>query len=595
MIHSAKGRALVVCSSLAIVFTVFSFRLIQLQVLRHEKAADRAQEKHVETQEILARRGLIQDVNYETLAENEPIRTVIADGTLINDRAAVAEVLAGPLGLEEAELRAKISTNRPYIVLKKQVPEAVANALANRLRVRSLRGIHFKPDAARVYPNGSMLCHVIGFMDGAGEGVDGIERQMDEYLRGRHGQRYTERDRTGKELVVYRGPERSPTNGHHVRLTIDLNLQNIVETELDAACAQFRPKKAIAILMRPQTGEILALANRPNFDPNEIRQKPSSFVREQAARMKNSAIIDMMEPGSTFKIVTTAAALNERAVRPDTWIFCENGRFNFGGRILHDHGKGYPSLTVHDILMHSSNIGSAKLAMELGEARFYEYIRRFGFGERTGVALPGEIGGLLHPPHKWNKLSITRIPMGHEVAVTPLQTVAAMSVIANGGKLMLPQIVREITDERGNSVMNFAPVEIRQVISAETAKQVTSALKSVVSAKGTAALAKVSGFTVAGKTGTAQKPDPKGGYQPGKYIVSFVGYMPADKPEFVALVMFDEANTKPGLNYGGQVAAPVFSRIAEKAARYLNLQPAPEPLPGTLVLTNRDRSTPRRD
>jgi cell division protein FtsI (penicillin-binding protein 3)/stage V sporulation protein D (sporulation-specific penicillin-binding protein) len=305
--------------------------------------------------------------------------------------------------------------------------------------------------------------------------------------------------------------------------------------------------------------------------------------------MKNAAIIDMVEPGSTFKIVTSAAALNEKVVRPDSVIFCENGLFPYGGRQLHDHHP-YGDLTVNDILMKSSNIGAAKLAMKLGDQKFYEYIRRFGFGERTGINLPGEIGGMVHPPHRWSKISITRIPMGQEVGVTPMQMITAMCAIANGGKLMMPQIIHEIVDDQGATVASFPPVEIRQAVTRDAATQVRNALKTVVSEKGTAALAKVAGFQVAGKTGTAQKVDPKGGYAAGKYIVSFIGFLPADDPEFVGLVMLDDAQTKSTENYGGMVAAPVFARIAEKAARYMNLQPQiEEPPTGALTQVRNER------
>jgi len=287
-------------------------------------------------------------------------------------------------------------------------------------------------------------------------------------------------------------------------------------------------------------------------------------------------------------MVTAAGALNEHTVQPDSVVFCENGAFNYAGRILHDH-HSYGDLTVEDVLVKSSNIGAAKLAMGLGEQRFYGYIRGFGFGERTGVALPGEIPGLVYPPHRWSKLSITRIPMGQEVAVTPLQTITALSAIANGGHLMMPQIVHDITDETGQVIASFPPVEIRQVVTPTTARQVTRALEGVVSPRGTAVLAKVSGYTVAGKTGTAEKINPKGGYLPGKYIVSFCGFLPADNPAFVGLVMLDDAQTKPDQDYGGTVAAPIFSRIGEKAARYLNLEPQPEVPAGDVVITQRER------
>ncbi len=275
--------------------------------------------------------------------------------------------------------------------------------------------------------------------------------------------------------------------------------------------------------------------------------------------MKNRAVIDMMEPGSTFKIVTAAAALNEKKVRPDTTIYCEKGIWNYGGRTLHDH-RPYGELSVQDILVKSSNIGAAKLAISLGDQKFYEYIRRFGFGERTGVELPGEINGMIRPPQNWSKISITRIPMGHEVAVTPLQMTVAMATIANGGKLITPRVVKSITTADGKTISEFSPSLVRQVISEETAKA-----------------AAVPGFIIAGKTGTAQKVDPHGGYEKGKYIVSFTGFLPADHPEFVGLVVLDDAKTsKPELNYGGLVAGPIFARIAEKAARYLDLAPQPD-------------------
>jgi cell division protein FtsI/penicillin-binding protein 2 len=232
-------------------------------------------------------------------------------------------------------------------------------------------------------------------------------------------------------------------------------------------------------------------------------------------------------------------------------------------------------MNVHDILMKSSNIGSAKMALMMGDEKFYEYVRRFGFGERTGVSLPGEIPGLVHPPARWDRLTITRMPMGQSVAVTPLQMAMGMSVIANGGKLMRPQIIKAIQDADGHEVLSMKPEAVREVIPSETATFVRDALTEVVSERGTAALARVSGFTVAGKTGTAQKVDSKGGYAPGKYVVSFVGFIPAQDPRFVCLILLDDAKVSSGLNYGGLVAAPIFSRVAEKVARYLDLVPAP--------------------
>jgi cell division protein FtsI (penicillin-binding protein 3)/stage V sporulation protein D (sporulation-specific penicillin-binding protein) len=585
MNRTARTRALITCFSLAGCFTAFSARLVHLQVTQHDEYAARAAEKHVNRQAIYARRGAIQDIHGEPLAQNEPVRTVIADGTLIKDREEVATLLAASLDLPQAQVLEKISReffskaqNRrmpaPYIVVKKGVPESVASALADQLAERKLRGVFFEQEATRVYPNGSMLCHVLGFVNGDNAGVEGIERTMEQFLRGHDGFRYIERDRTGKEIVPYRGQEKAARNGCNVRLTIDMGLQNIVEQELDAAIKQFRPKSATVILMQPKTGEILALANRPHFNLNVQDKVPPDHRR-------NRAIADMVEPGSTFKIVTVAAALTERVVRPTTMINCENGYF--AAVKLHDTHP-YADLSANDILVKSSNIGSAKLAIQLGDQKFYEYVRRFGFGERTGVSLPGEISGVIHPPHSWSKISITRMPMGQEVTATPLQITAAMATIANGGQLMMPQIIHEITDEQGHSVSQFPPQEVRRVVSKESTDAVRNALIEVVSAKGTAALARVAGFKVAGKTGTAQKYDEKTRLPAhDKYVVSFAGFMPADDPAFVALVLLDEAQVSRDKNYGGLVAAPIFSRIGEKAARYLGLVPEPEELTGTVV------------
>ncbi|PYL40068.1 MAG: penicillin-binding protein 2 [Verrucomicrobia bacterium] len=566
---NSRIRCALVCLVFVALFSGFSFRLIYLQMIKHDEYAGLAAEKHVYKQIICAERGAIFDANNEVLAHNVPVETVVADATHLNNLDAIVDVVSDELKLPAHELAEKLHGDRRYIVIKREVPEVVADALREKLRSQNLRGIYLEHDATRIYPNGSMLCHVIGFTDFEHRGIQGVEASMEEYLHGQDGYRYIEHNRAGQEIVLYRGQERASRNGYQIHLTVDLHLQNIVENEIDAAMREYTPTKATIILMRPQTGEILAMANRPHFDLN---------LRSQAEpeQMKNRAIIDMMEPGSTFKIVTAAAALNEKKVRPDSMIFCENGVWNFGGAALHDH-RPFADLSVKDILVKSSNIGAAKLALSVGDQKFYEYIRRFGFGERTGIELPGEISGRIRSPQFWSKISITRIPMGHEIGVTPLQMTVAMAAIANGGKLITPRIVKSIAADDGKTISSLSPVVLRQVISPQTARQIGDALRGVVSDRGTAAAAAIPGFTIAGKTGTAQKVDPKGGYEQGKYVVSFSGYVPADHPEFVGLVVLEEAHTsKPELNYGGLVAGPIFARIGEKAARYLDLQPREE-------------------
>src|SRR2546429_3247634 len=554
---NSRNRCVLVCAAFIGLFSIFSFRLIYLQAIKHDEYAGLAAEKNVYKQIIYAERGAILDANQEVLTQNIPVETIVADASHLNNWEAVVALLHRELGIPPAQLTEKLNSGRRYIVIKRGVSGHAASALREKLRSGNLRGIYFEHDSTRIYPNGSMLCHVIGFTDFDHHGIQGVEASMEEYLHGQDGYRFIEHNRAGQEIVPYRGQERAPRDGYQVHLTVDLGLQSIVEEEIEAAMTEYSPQKATIILMRPQTGEILAIANRPNFDLNlRSEAKPE--------QMKNRAIIDMMEPGSTFKIVAAASALNERKLRPDSEVFCENGVWNYGGSPLHDH-HAYGYLSVRDILIKSSNIGAAKLALTVGDQKFYEYIRRFGFGERTGIELPGEINGVIRPPQAWSKISITRIPMGHEFGVTPLQMTLAMATIANGGKLVTPRIVKSVTTSDGKIISSVSPVVLRQVISAETARHIGDALRGVVSDKGTAAAAAVPGFVIAGKTGTAQKVDPHGGYDHGKYVVSFVGYLPADHPEFVGLVVLDDAHTnKPELNYGGAVVGTQLFRGCRK-------------------------------
>jgi cell division protein FtsI/penicillin-binding protein 2 len=571
MKFTANTRIGIACGIAASIFTVFSARLIHLHVAKHDEYSRLAAQKHLTRQIIHAKRGMILDRNGEILATNLPVRTVFADASRIKKSEALAALVASHLGLDEKEVLEKFSTVKKYIVLKREVPEETAVALWNDMQKQKLRGIFSEQDAVRIYPNGEVLGHVLGFLNHEGKAVQGVELSMESQLAGKDGYRFIERDRTGREIVLYRGIEEEPEHGKNVRLTIDMGLQSIVEEELDAAYKDLKPETANAVLVDPKTGAVLAMACRPCFNPNE----PGKAQPEQ---MKNRSIIDMVEPGSTFKIVVASGALNEGKVDEKTTIFCENGRFAYGGRILKDH-HGYGNMDVHEILVKSSNIGSAKMALMMGGDKFYEYVRRFGFGERLGIELPGEIPGLVHPPTRWDKLTITRMPMGHSIAVTPLQITMGMAVIANGGHLMAPRIVQSVEKENGEVVLKKEPTVMREVVPEKTAHYVSQALIGVTEPGGTAAFARVNGFQVAGKTGTAQKVSPHGGYAAGKYVVSFVGYMPAEDPKFVLLVMVDDAKIASNLNYGGLVAAPIFSRIAERAARHLDLTPTMPPIP----------------
>ena len=425
----------------------------------------------------------------------------------------------------------------------------------------------------RVYPSGNLAAHVTGFVgvrdpEGSSvpvvglEGKHGVEIMLDSELEGVRGWRETETDRSRREVVAFREYNVKPRDGMNVVLTIDANVQYIVEKGLEALCAKHTPASACIVVVNPQTGAILALANRPTFDPN----KPGD---SSAANRRNRVITDVFEPGSTFKIVAVSGALNERVVRLHDRFHCENGRLYFAGKVLRDH-HAYGELSVREIITKSSNIGTAKVAMKLGASRLHKYISELGFGQRSGVPLPGEVRGILHPVRSWSKLSISRIPMGHEIAATPLQLVMAMSAMANGGNLMRPLLVDRLLDRDGNVVMQYKPTVVRKVIHDETAQQMVKTLITVVSAEGTARQAWLENYTVAGKTGTAQKPSKtRRGYEPDKYFSSFIGFLPAENPKLCIGVFVDEPHNG---YYGGVVAGPTFKVIAEKSANYLGLE-----------------------
>jgi cell division protein FtsI/penicillin-binding protein 2 len=437
---------------------------------------------------------------------------------------------------------------------------------------RDLRqsAVFARDDQLRVYPSQTLAAHVLGFASPAQREVEGktvneivghngIELTLNHELQGVCGWRLTETDRRNRELVPLREQDVAARDGLNVVLTIDSAVQQIVESALADGMAKHTPDSISAIVVRPRTGEILAMANLPTYDPNNPgATSPDTW--------RNRAISDVAEPGSTFKIVVISGALNDNIVRLTDVFDCEHGHFFFAGRTLHDH-ESYGNLTVENIIMKSSNIGAAKVGIKLGESRLSEYIHDYGFGARAGVPLPGEVSGIM-PPQKWSKVSIAQIPMGQGIAVTRLQMIMAMCAIANHGVLMRPMLVDRLEDRDHNVLARYVPERVRQVIGEPAANLMVEALKTVVSPEGTAPKAALEHYTVAGKTGTAQKVE-RGVYV-AKYFSSFIGFFPADKPEICISVMMDDP--KQGY-YGGQTAAPIFKQIAERAANYLNIPP----------------------
>jgi cell division protein FtsI/penicillin-binding protein 2 len=555
---SHKQRALMVVVMLSLAFTALACRLFQLHIVRHAElsalaAANREQVVHRQ-----GRRGEIRDSNGLLLANSQSVRIIAADPSITCSNAAmIAGKLAPLLGMDVPTLVVKLSSPGRYIRLKQKVDEDAGT----KIRALKLRGICFEDQLLRSYPNGALASHVIGFVDNEHKGVQGLEYSMDQYLQGVAGFEVIERDRKGREIRALRAQEVGPRDGYNVVLTLDQVIQHIAETELEKAMAQFHPKAGVIIVSRPKTGEILAMGCRPTFDPNNAGQAPADARR-------NRCISDVAEPGSTFKIVVCSGALNEGIVTLRDQFDCENGAFLYAGRMLHD-AHPYGTLTVEEILFKSSNIGAAKIALRMGASRLAEYINRYGFGHKTGINLPGEVSGIAHPLARWNSLSITRIPMGHEIAATPLQMIMALNSIANGGKLMKPFIVKSILNPDNQPVATYQPQQVGQTIQPRASVAMAQALRRVVTPDGTAPKAAVAGYDVAGKTGTAQKIE--NGQYVRKYYSSFIGYFPAADPEISILVSLDDP--EGGAYYGGSVSGPVFREVADKVAHYLNLPP----------------------
>lgn len=560
--------------------SLLSLRLVQLQVVDHSHYLERAKQNHTFRRTLAARRGEIVDCAGHLLATTVPLKRVMADlnkmrqilernrkQALRDQRERMTQpsqlgaVLAPLLGIPEAELVAQLSSRRDLVILRPELDIETWRKIAD-LR---LPGIEAADAFKRVYPAGRLASQVVGYVDVDGIGRGGVEATMHDYLRGVDGWYQSQKDALLRELRMYRSQDAPAKHGYTVALTIDETVQHIVEEELDAAVEEHQAKGACAVVMRPSTGEILAMGNRPTFDPNDMDSVKWDSVR-------NRCIQDSYEPGSTFKIVALSAALENNRVNLDTPIFCENGRFHYGGFPLSDTGS-YGTLTVREALQKSSNIAFAKIGLQLGAREMYRYVRSFGFCEEAvGGMLPAEEPGRLDPPEKWPAVAQTRVPIGYGISVTPLQMASAMCTIANRGVRMRPLLIKEVRNARGQIVARFAPKTVSQVVRGDTADSALEALQAVVSEKGTGKRAAVPGFSVAGKTGTSKKIDPETkGYSDKRYVSSFAGMLPAREAAFVIVILIDEP--QGDAYYGGLVAGPVFSKMASRIARHLDLEP----------------------
>ena len=564
---------------LACGFTVISAHLVQIQLVEHDKFLKIAIENYMRPETIPARRGAIYDSDGNLLAKSQSTIDLFLDSKLVDRPAEQLAQVAQILQLSPQSLIAGFDPRKRNVNLASDVDDAAVT----KLRALKMNSLIFRSHDRRSYPNNDMAAQVLGYVDGKGHGLGGMEKEMDDLLSGIPGERMVERDARKREIAVYQTRETPAVDGDDVTLTIKMAIQHVVEEQLNQIVQTYQPDAAHIIVMQPKTGEILALGSRPSFDPNNSE----TFTPD---RTRNRCLTDMVEPGSVFKIITLAGALNERAINLDTPIFCENGSFFYGGKELKDDEKnGFGTIPVIEVMAQSSNIGFAKIALSfLGEEKLYKYATAFGIGQRTGLfENQGESAGLLRPVNKWSAISITRIPMGQEVGATPLQMVTAMGAIANGGRLMMPRLAKQVVDETGRVVKVYPPRMVRQVISADAAHEVARALQQVT-IDGTAKNIHIDGYSWGGKTGTAQK-FVDGAYSHTQHVASFIGFMPIEDPAFVALVMVD--NPKTAKYYGAEVSAPVFANIAKQVVQILNIPPD-QPLPPALSVNNPTLHTP---
>lgn len=536
---------------------LLAVRLFVVQLGAAKPLSEIATDQYKTFVRLLPKRGVIYDRNLRELAVSINLDSVFLDPQVVEDKESTAKKLSMVLKIDADKILEKLNRRTRFEWLARKLQPDTEKAV----RRLDLKGVGFIKEPHRVYPNEIEASHIIGFVGLDDNGLEGVELLFDKFLKGTVGWRYTIRDAKNREVPGYEYREIPPADGDDVVLAIDSIVQAFSERELDRVYKRYNAKGASIIVMDPYTGDILALANRPTYDPNNIKEYPVEARR-------NRAVCDFFEPGSSFKIVTASAVLEEDVIKVDDELFCENGEFKWTNHVYHDH-KPHGWLTFNDVIKYSSNIGTMKSAIKLGENRLYRYIKRFNFGKRTGIDLPGEVDGIVRHPSEWSKLSLCSIAMGQEVAVTALQLACAISSIANDGYFVRPRIVRRIQDKAGHVLERFEPERLHRVVSEETVLELRKILRSVVE-EGTGKGAEVKGYFPAGKTGTGQKIEPDGTYSHRRFMSSFIGFLPFDEPRFVVVVVMDEPRPQ---YYGGTVCAPVFKRVAEQIMSYYKVEP----------------------
>jgi len=565
-------RGLVLGGILAAWMLVLAGRLYHLQIIQYVDLAARGERQQQRTIEVAPKRGTIYDRQLQPLAMSLAVDSIFAVPSEIPNPEMAAGLLASTLGIEKGDLVGRFQTFKSFCWVKRKV----SNEEAARTRDLNLKGVYFQKEMKRFYPKGDLAAQVMGYVGLDDNGLGGLEYRFNDDIKGTPGRVLVAADARRQSFA---STAREGRPGKSVVLTLDQNIQYIAEKALSEAASKWRMGSGTVVVQSPQTGEILAMASYPYFNPNE-------FGKSDPEARINRAVSWVFEPGSTFKLVTVAAALEENLTRPDEVINCQYGSITLFGHTIHDH-EPFGDLTVRQVMAKSSGVGAIKLGLRLGQDRLYRYIRAFGFGEEAGIDLPGEERGLLRSPSHWSGISIGEISMGQEIGVTAVQITSAYSAIANGGILYPPRVVREVVQgERQGEIVAGSG---RRVVSARTAAQMREILADVVE-NGTGTLAQPAGYTAAGKTGTAQKIGSSGSYSKTHYVASFVGFAPVKNPAVTILVVMD---SPVGAIYGREVAAPVFRSIAEQTLGYLNV-PHDNPSPLPQVASSAPAGSPRQ-
>jgi cell division protein FtsI (penicillin-binding protein 3) len=545
-------------------------RLVYLQVVQHADMTARANRQQLREIKPAAKRGEILDRHGRVLAYSVDGDAIAADPSEVGDPDATArqvcDALEGCTPQDQQTMARHLRRDTQFVFLRR----VASPDDARRVRALNLPGVMIYKESRRYYPKKELAAHVLGYVGTDNAGLAGLESTYDARVRGREGRMLVQTD--ARQHAIVTREERPPTAGESLELTIDQYLQHIAERELRAGVEAHRAAGGTAVIMDPHSGEILALANWPTFNPNAFRRA------DETAR-RNRAVQDQYEPGSTFKVVTASAALEEDVILPDTPIDCSPGRIAFGSRVI-DDVHPYGTLSFTDVIVKSSNVGAIKVGLRLGPERLTRYVGRFGFGQPIAPDFRGENPGFVWNPTRLDPSALASVSMGYQVAVTPIQMAAAVSAVANGGQLFEPRVVRAFI--QGSRRTEVPQKLLRRAISAETASELTAMMEGVVE-RGTAKAARIEGFTIAGKTGTAAKLV-NGRYSKSDYNASFVGFAPSRKPELAIVVVMDMARVNCGsCYYGGVVAAPIFQRIAEAALRHRGIGPTVNPPPPVLL------------